>query len=380
MVGKYGLEFESLGTEADFKACVSNADLWHPQRSFRHVFQSLCPVLKQQYQIHAERADSGDLIGITNCFGLGAYVAQDKLNVPVITLNLQPAVVWSDNEPPSLPGLFGPRWLKSFLFRIGERFAIDAIVCPFLNEWRRELDLPPVNKIARWWNSQFGVLCMFPDWYAKPQSDWPSNLMQTDFPLWNDRSEEPLPVEVEQFLNDGSPPVVFTPGSANLHGEAFFRAAVQACQTLNRRGILLTEYAESLPAGLPASVAHFPYVPLDRLLSRSAAFVHHGGIGSVSQAMLAGIPQVIMPLAHDQFDNAERIKRLGIGDSLAVQRFTGPRLARVLKPLLDSSAVAHACKQIATRLAGRNGLQLSADAIEKRVAEGLGESKTRNAR
>ena len=267
-------------------------------------------------------------------------------------------------DPPLMPGLFGPRWLQRLLYRTGEKFFIDPVVCPFLNEWRHELGLPPVKKITRWWNSRFGVLCMFPDWYSPPQRDWPSPLMQTDFPLWNHSSSEPLADKVEEFLQGGEPPIVFTPGSTNLHGRTFFEAGVAACTILKRRAILLTEYSDQLPSRLPDSVAHFSYVPLDLLLRRSAAFVHHGGIGSTSQAMLAGIPQVLMPLAHDQFDNANRVKRLSLGDSIPATIFSGPRLAMALKSLFDSSTVETACRQTSERLAKRDGLQRSAEAVE----------------
>lgn len=370
MAAQYDLPFEPLGTEEAFTACINHPDLWHPQRAFRHVFECLRPALKRQYEIHAERLATGDVIGITNCFGFGAYLAQEKLGVPVVTLHCQPAVLWSDVEPPSFPGIVGPRWLKSLLFRIGERLFLDPVVCPFLNEWRHELNLPPVKSITRWWNSPYSVLCMFPAWYAKPQRDWPHNVLQTDFPLWNHQSGAPLADEVEDFLSQGEPPVVFTPGSTNLHGQRFFEAAVQACRALDRRAILLTEYPAQLPRPLPPSVAHFRYVPLDALLSRAAAFVHHGGVGSTSQGMLAGIPQVLMPLAHDQFDNAERVQRLGLGDSLPAKRFSGPRLAEPLKRLLTSSSVAASCRLAAERLTLRDGLRRSADAIEGRVAQG----------
>lgn len=367
VVRSYGLPFEMLGTREAFHAAINNPDLWRPRHAFRHVYQSLQPALKRQYEIHAERAGTDDVVGITNCFGMGALVAQDKLGIPVITLHLQPAVLWSDREPPTLPGLFGPRWMKSLLYGLAGRFIIDPVVCPHLNAWRRELNLPPVKRITDWWNSRYSVLCLFPDWYSQPQPDWPGNILQTDFPLWNHRANEPLGDAVESFLNDGEPPLVFTPGTANLHGKPFFEAAVQACRTLGRRGILLTGFPEQIPHDLPDSVAHFAYVPLDQLLSKSAAFIHHGGIGSASQAMLAGIPQVLMPLAHDQFDNAARIQRLGIGDSIPVPKFSGPRLSKTLKHLLESPTVANACRQVAKPLVDRSGIRRSADAIEARI-------------
>ena len=171
--------------------------------------------------------------------------------------------------------------------------------------------------------------------------------------------------DVATFLANGSPPIVFTPGSANMHGRKFFEAAVQACGQLNRRAVLLTDFPEQVPTNLPDTVAHFRYVPLDLLLVHASAFVHHGGIGSSSQAMLAGIPQLLMPLAHDQFDNAERIQKLGIGDTIPMRRFTGPRLARVLQRLLESNDVAASCREVASRMTERDGLRRSADAFER---------------
>jgi UDP:flavonoid glycosyltransferase YjiC (YdhE family) len=157
---------------------------------------------------------------------------------------------------------------------------------------------------------------------------------------------------------------VFTPGSANLHAREFFRTAVDACLRLGRRGMLLTRFVEQVPAELPATVRHFAYVPLTPLLPRCAALVHHGGIGTAAQAMAAGVPQLIMALAHDQFDNADRVQRLGLGDWLTPFWFRGPRVARKLAALLDSPATQSACRAVAQRLSRRGGIEQTAQAIE----------------
>src|SRR5438445_634188 len=60
----------------------------------------------------------------------------------------------------------------------------------------------------------------------------------------------------------------------------------------------------------------FEYVRFVRVFGRAAAVVHHGGIGTTSQCFRAGVPQLIMPMAHDQPDNAARVKRMGVGDYL----------------------------------------------------------------
>lgn len=366
LAARQGISFEALGSAEDYLKCIRNPDLWNPHKAFRHVYEMFHPLMPRQHEIVVEHAKREPTVCIASCLCFGARVAQESHAVPVLTVHLQPAVIWSDVNPPLFANLMGPLWLKRLIFRFGERFVLDRIIGPYMNQWRKGFGLAPIRRTTQWWNSPTGILCLFPDWYAAPQIDWPSPLIQTDFPLWNEESNVPLPEDVEQFLSAGDPPIVFTPGTANVHGREFFEAAVEGCHSLKRRGIFLTRYLEQIPAGLPSSVRHFSYVPLDLLLARSAAFVHHGGVGSTSQAMMAGIPQLIRPLAHDQFDNADRVQRMGIGSSIPVKSFTARNLANRLQSLLDSNAVMAACQDVQQRLQDRTGLSCAADAIESR--------------
>ena len=170
--------------------------------------------------------------------------------------------------------------------------------------------------------------------------------------------------ELKRFLSSGSPPIAFTPGSANIFGRKFFQAAADACKILGQRGILLTRFAEQIPSDLPENVKHFDFAPFKELLPRCQALVHHGGIGSLSQAMAAGIPQIIMPMGFDQIDNAHRVQRLHAGDYLFPSRFTGSRLASTLKNLLGNPNTTPACKQVANWISQVDSLELACDVIE----------------
>jgi UDP:flavonoid glycosyltransferase YjiC (YdhE family) len=365
LVERHGLEYVELGTKEQFLESANHPDLWHPTRSFPYIFRSgLQPSLRPHFEIHRDRFVRGRTVAIGSCLGLGARVAQEVLQMPLVTVHLQPSVLWSNVEPPKVAKVFGPRWLQSILYAFGERMVIDKTVCPELNALRAEFSLPPMKRTTRWWHSPDLVVCMFPEWFAPKQPDWPPNTVQTDFPLWDDDADAQLSAEVESFLAAGTPPIIFTPGSANLFGSAFFQAAVDACERLGRRGLLLTRFSEQIPKSLSANVRHFSYVAFKRLLPRSAALVHHGGIGSTAQALAAGIPQLVMPLAHDQFDNAARLKRHGAGDFIKVSQFRGPAVAALLGKLLASDGVKQTCRAAAERLAPNTGLRKSADEIE----------------
>jgi UDP:flavonoid glycosyltransferase YjiC (YdhE family) len=148
------------------------------------------------------------------------------------------------------------------------------------------------------------------------------------------------------------------------HGEAFFREAAAACAALGRRALLVTPYREQLPKPLPPGTEQVDYAPFGTLFRSAAAVVHHGGIGTTAQALKAGVPQLVMPMAHDQPDNAARLERLGVGAWIAPRRFSAGRVAGALERLLGSEAVRTRCTEIARRFDGTGGLDAACEALE----------------
>jgi UDP:flavonoid glycosyltransferase YjiC (YdhE family) len=112
-------------------------------------------------------------------------------------------------------------------------------------------------------------------------------------------------------------------------GAEFFVTALAACRRAGIRALFATKFPATLPA-LPPEILPVTYAPFSTLLPRCAAIVHHGGIGTTSQALAAGIPQLIRPFSHDQPDNAARVRRLGVGECLWPRDFTVENLAAAL--------------------------------------------------
>jgi UDP:flavonoid glycosyltransferase YjiC (YdhE family) len=185
-------------------------------------------------------------------------------------------------------------------------------------------------------------LGFFPDWFGPAPDD--TALM--GFPMFEDAAVPNLPADVESFLGDGPPPVIFTPGSFMRRSASFFQASMEVCRQLQARAIFLTPYGDQIPRDLPASIRHFSYVSLQRLAPRSAALVHHGGIGTTAQALRAGIPQLVTPVFFDQPDNAQRIAALGVGQ--IVQDYDADAVSRLLAGLTDSPKVQRECLRVKT--------------------------------
>jgi UDP:flavonoid glycosyltransferase YjiC (YdhE family) len=176
-----------------------------------------------------------------------------------------------------------------------------------------------------------------------------------------------LSQDLESFLDRGSPPILFTPGSANRAAAPFFASALDATRRMGRRALFLTGYPEQLPATLGSDVRHEPYVPLSQIVLRCAALVHHGGIGTCAQGLAAGVPQLTMPLGFDQPDNTTRLWRLGVARWVRPQQFSGERVATELETLLGDSHVAERCRHWAQEIRRSDSLAETCAVLERLI-------------
>jgi rhamnosyltransferase subunit B len=375
-VERLGLRFVSTGTAAEFEASTSDPALWSSSKARVAAWKQLVvPRLRPQYQLVDREADGDTVIVCGLLTAAFARPVQEKRGIPLLTAVLSPQVFMSARDP--AVGLPLPRWLPypgraALLWALDK--AIDSVMAPDLNAFRAELGLPPVSRIrGRRVYSPQGTLGLFPDWFAPPQDDWAPRLSLTGFTLFDEDRHAPDPV-LEDFLAAGEPPLVFTAGTGMRHGHAFFGAAVQLVQRLGRRGVLLGKSGAQVPADLPPQLLHREYAPLRSLLPRSAVFVHHGGIGSAAQALAAGVPQLVVPYAYDQFDNAERLRRLGCG--LSVPGLSDlDAAAAVLRRLLEDGAIGTACARCQVRVEpGEESTGRAAAAVERLHQEARGVS------
>ncbi len=361
-----GLEFFGLGSTEDYQAIIQDLDLWSADKGFK-VFADrvVFPIMEPAYEIIAGFDPSKTILVAQGQF-FAAHIAHEKLDFPFITIHLQPAAFRSVYEFPLLPVRIPPLLIRG-LFILIDAFLLDKLFAPNINRFRQRLNLPAINKIfGGWMHSPQKNLGLFPDWFAQPQPDWPPQTQLTGFVYYDKQNgNEDLPDGLDKFLSAGSAPIIFTAGTAMKHADQFFRDCIEACQLLGQRGILLTQHPEQLPSELPKGIQHFSYLPFSKVLSRTLALVHHGGIGTTAQAIAAGIPQVIRPMAHDQPDTAARVEKMGIGASLNPKKFNAASLAENLNTLTTSQLVLDRCKFYAEKINPDQSLDETCMIIEK---------------
>lgn len=373
-VRRAGLDFISRGTASEYIQRISHPDMWKSQRGIRLMFERCRDYMQESYDTVATECARGKTIVVAPFSVFGARIAQEKLGVPLVTVHLQPVLLRSaylySGQPvhPLLKPVVSP--VQQLHYLVADRLLVDPIVLPKMNSFRNELGFRRISRpLHRWIHSPQLTIGLFPEWFAPPQSDWPAQVRLTGFPLYDDGQGNELDPELAEFLAAGDAPVVFTLGTAMIAAKKFFLESVRVCELLGRRGIFLTEFPEQLPTPLPSYIRHFRYVPFGSLLKRIAALVHHAGIGTIAQALRAGVPQLLVPCNYDQPDNSMRLKDLGVGSSIPVARYRAPIAARRLHQLLVSDEVASRCRAAASKFVGTNPLVKTCELIES-VSEG----------
>lgn len=364
-----GIEFVEVGNIEKFDLLTKEKEVWNPRKGMELLFKEVyLPRISEVYEIIKARADNRTVV-VSSIFMFGARIAHEKLGVPLVTLQLQPSAFWSPQRPAEfaafsfIPKL--PYFLRRMLLGLVDRL-IDRVAAPDINAFNKKIGLAPIkNVISRWAISPQLVVGLFPEWFAPPAPDWPQQTRLVGFAGFDKFFSEDnikLSSDSERFFAAGDKPIIFTPGTAMRHAKRFFETASRAVQKINRRAIFLTLHKENVPDKLPDNIAHFDYLPLSLALTKAAMLVHHGGIGTVAQALGAGIPQIIIPFNFDQPDNARRIATLGAGAGLKDPGVDA--LADRMEAILNDRKMIGRCVELSKRISFAGAVAATCDAIE----------------
>ena len=377
-VEQVGLRFHGLPADP---SVLDHPDLWHATRGLAVVWQATRPAMAQLPGLIEALATDREHVLLIHPLALPEA---DLCRVASSRAGRSPKIAAAYLAPSNLPTvhdplLLGPwpvpRWVphgaRRWLWRrLAARF-IDPVALPDLNAARVKQGLAPVGSLIDHILSIPDLsLALFPDWFAAPPPDWPQPLHQAGFPLYDPDPDAAPGAHLRAFLDTGPAPVVFTPGTGNRQARAYFAAAAQAADALGVRAIFLTPHREQVPDALPSSMCWQEYVPLKALLPHVAALVHHGGIGTTAEALRAATPQLVVPLAHDQFDNAARVAALGVGASLHASRVTPKRMASALRQVVGVDRVARRCAEVAARFAAPSAIDALCDRLEALATSG----------
>ena len=340
--------------------------------------EMLIPALRDGYEDLFEAVQGADLLFTHPISFAGPLVAQ-RTGIPWVSAVLSPVSFFSAYDPPVPPfwqwmrhiQILGPRVVKAFFMQTMKVYDSK----PY-ERFRDELGLPDRGgPLFTAQHSPTLVLALFSRLFAQPQPDWPSQARVTGFAFYDGRNELEMPPELAGFLDDGPAPVVFTLGSSAVWvARDFYRESIAAAKLLGRRAVLLLGDDRNRPAeALPPEMIAVNYAPYEALLSRGCVMVHHGGVGTTSQGLRAGIPTLIVPFAFDQPDNAAHAARLGTSRTLRRGRYRADRVAKELDILLSRPDYASKANEVGGQLRQEDGAAAACDLIEEVLESAAGE-------
>jgi rhamnosyltransferase subunit B len=336
--------------------------------------------LADSYDDLLEVSRDADLL-ITHPITLAGPIVAEKLKMPWISTVLAPISFFSIHEPlisavaPGLTKFITSHPLTAKLLVYLMRQETGSWAEP-IYRFRRKVGLRANgHPVFEGQHSPTRVLALFSPHFAKPQPDWPKQTITTGFSFYDhhdEKTDEEKVSRLKEFIQAGTPPIVFTLGSTAvwLAGD-FYKESIAAIEELNERAILLVGNNRNLSSEtLPENIIAFDYLPYSEIFPHAKLVVHSGGVGTTAQVLRAGRPMLIVPFSFDQPDNADRIARLGLGRTVALDSYQRGRVVAELTKLLGDGRYFEHAELIGERVRKEDGSVRASDAIEEVLNRG----------
>jgi MGT family glycosyltransferase len=168
---------------------------------------------------------------------------------------------------------------------------------------------------------------------------------------------------------DGRPLVLVSLGTIQFTNDAFFRMVMETFADYPAQFVLAAGPGSD-PARLgmpPENFIVVPTYPQLPLLERAAAFITHGGLGSVHEGLWHGVPMVGVPQHFEQLRNARAAQDaiVVLDDRCYGREVTGPELRTALEAVMSNPAYRAASRRLGESLRAGGGSKAAADAIER---------------
>jgi zeaxanthin glucosyltransferase len=230
-----------------------------------------------------------------------------------------------------------------------------------LEQCRKRLGLGPTAIMQELYPA-LGHLATLPACLDFPQSSLPANFHYTG--PFVDQSARPR-VDFPWDKLDGRPLIYVSLGTAKKIRSILFQIIAEACDGLGLQVVISLggsrnpEILDDLK-GNPLIVREAPQL---ELISRSAIVINHAGINTVLEALMAGKPMVVIPIAHDQPALAARLAWLEVAEVIPEKRLTLRLLRRAIEKILINENYRQQALRLQSAIHAANGLDLAVEII-----------------
>lgn len=163
----------------------------------------------------------------------------------------------------------------------------------------------------------------------------------------------------------GAPLIYISLGTIFNERPEFYNACFAAFGDTPYQVVLATgdKIDPSTLATPPANFLVQPYVPQLEILQRAALFITHGGMNSTSEALLYGVPLIVVPQHGDQFLVASRVVEVGAGLMLPAAQAVPDALKGMAMQVLSAPNFKTCAQAMSQSFQAGGGAKRAADEI-----------------
>ena len=180
--------------------------------------------------------------------------------------------------------------------------------------------------------------------------DFPEGQFHFIGPSVYDRKEEDFPLL--------SKPVIYISLGTILKGaEMFFRACMDAFKNENVAVVMSVgrNFEIAKLGTLPDNFIVKNHIPQIAVLKQASLFITHGGMNSVSEAFVYGVPMLVIPFVSDQPANARQVEKLGLGRVLDYKAITADKLNETAMAVMEDNQIRENLQKIQKEIAQAPG-------------------------
>jgi zeaxanthin glucosyltransferase len=145
----------------------------------------------------------------------------------------------------------------------------------------------------------------------------------------------------------------------------FYTRAVAALRPLGDRLQAIVVAPDGALPDPPPHILAMPQVPLLELMPHLDAVVCHGGMNTVGEALVHGVPLIIAPIRHDQPVTAAQVAEAGAGIRVRFARVTPAQLGTAVTAVLDDTTYRNAARRVQDSFAAAGGAAAAAERLEQ---------------
>jgi sterol 3beta-glucosyltransferase len=207
--------------------------------------------------------------------------------------------------------------------------------------------------------------------YVLPRpSDWAANLHVTGYWFWEGPQTWTPPADLVEFLQAGPPPVYIGFGSmVNRNPQQVAQIALDALAISGQRGVVSAGWGGLDSSDLPPTVHAISQLPHSWLFPRMAAVVHHGGAGTTSAGLQAGVPSIIVPFMSEQAFWGRRVAQLGVGPRpIPRKQLSSASLAAAITEAVTNAAMQQRSADLGALIRTEDGIANAVAVVKKTLA------------